>query len=112
MGGASSILGLPQRPSKHIWYVGYLHTRQFSSILSLEVAGLDLGEQISRAPGRHIGGSSDRWGMRTTSTFKVTGRHVLNLWRVMRAEQSFTSHAFEHVVFQILRRRSVRFCEN
>lgn len=83
-----------------------------SGTLSLEATGLDLGEQISRAPGRHIGGSSDWWGMRTTSTFKVTGRHVLNLWRVMRVEQSFTSHAFEHVVFQILRRRSVMIYDN
>lgn len=77
-------------------------------LLTTYNAGLDLGDQISRASGRHIGGGSDQWGMRTTSTFKVVGRHVLNLWRIMRAEQNFTSHAFEHVVFQILHRRSVR----
>ncbi|KZT02722.1 uncharacterized protein LAESUDRAFT_399797 [Laetiporus sulphureus 93-53] len=70
--------------------------------------GLDIGEQISRAPGRHSGGS-DQWGMRMTSTFQAVGRHVLNVWRIMRAEQNFTSHSFEHVVFQLLRRRTPRY---
>ncbi|KAI9063064.1 hypothetical protein FKP32DRAFT_1593035 [Trametes sanguinea] len=68
--------------------------------------GLDLGEQISRAPGRHMGGGSDQWGMKTTSTFKVTGRHVLNVWRIMRSEHTFSIYTFENVVFQVLRRRT------
>lgn len=71
----------------------------------MTAGGLDIGDQISRAPGRHIGVGSDQWGMRTMSTFKVAGRHVLNLWRIMRAEQNFTSYTFENVVFHILRRR-------
>lgn len=52
-----------------------------------------------------MGGGSDQWDIRTTSTFKVVGRHVLNLWRIMRAEQSLTSYTFENVTFQVLRRR-------
>ncbi|KAI0365248.1 hypothetical protein BV20DRAFT_1039013 [Pilatotrama ljubarskyi] len=68
--------------------------------------GLDVGEQISRAPGRHMAGGSDQWGMKTTSTFKVTGRHVLNVWRIMRSEHNFSIYTFENVVFQILRRRT------
>ncbi|KAI0732391.1 hypothetical protein C8Q72DRAFT_874307 [Fomitopsis betulina] len=71
--------------------------------------GYDLGEQISRAPRRHMGGGSDRWDIRTTSTFKVVGRHVLNLWRIMRAEQGLTSYTFENVTFQVLRRRTPRY---
>ncbi|KAI0335271.1 hypothetical protein GY45DRAFT_1240755 [Cubamyces sp. BRFM 1775] len=68
--------------------------------------GLDVGEQISRAPGKHTGGGNDQWGMKTTSTFKVTGRHVLNVWRIMRSEHNFSIYTFENVVFQILRRRT------
>ncbi|TBU65073.1 hypothetical protein BD310DRAFT_944016 [Dichomitus squalens] len=68
--------------------------------------GLDVGEQISRAPGRTSGGGYDQWGMKTTSTFKVIGRHVLNLWRIMRSEQTFNIYTFENVVFQLLRRRT------
>ncbi|KAI0963568.1 hypothetical protein AcW1_000610 [Taiwanofungus camphoratus] len=81
---------------------GYLSARA-------DTYGLDIGDQISRAPGRHIGVGSDQWGMRTMSTFKVAGRHVLNLWRIMRAEQNFTSYTFENVVFHILRRRVPRY---
>ncbi|KAI0651854.1 hypothetical protein C8Q79DRAFT_935176 [Trametes meyenii] len=68
--------------------------------------GMDMGDQISRAPSRNIGAGADRWGMRTTSTFKVTGRHVLNVWRIMRSEHTFNIYTFENVVFQILRRRT------
>ncbi len=45
--------------------------------------------------------------MKTSSTFKVIGRHVLNLWRIMRSEQTFNIYTFEHVVFQLLHRRYV-----
>ncbi|TFK89962.1 hypothetical protein K466DRAFT_574493 [Polyporus arcularius HHB13444] len=68
--------------------------------------GLDVGEQISRAPGRTAGGGYDAWGMKTTSTFKVIGRHVLNLWRIMRSEQTLNIYTFENVVFHLLRRRT------
>ncbi|KAI0825134.1 hypothetical protein BC628DRAFT_1321043 [Trametes gibbosa] len=68
--------------------------------------GLDVGEQISRAPARHMGGGADQWGLKTTSTFKVVGRHVLNVWRIMRSEHNFSIYTFENVVFQILRRRT------
>nr|VWO96738.1 DNA polymerase (EC [Ganoderma boninense] len=77
---------------------GYLSTRGRSY-------GLDLGEQISRAPGRTAGGY-DGWALKTSSTFKVIGRHVLNLWRIMRSEHTFTIYTFEHVTFQLLHRRT------
>lgn len=69
--------------------------------------GLDIGEQISRAPGKNAGHGYDAWGMKTTSTFKVIGRHVLNLWRIMRSDYNFNIYTFENIVFQILRRRCV-----
>ncbi|KAI0793498.1 hypothetical protein C8Q75DRAFT_565280 [Abortiporus biennis] len=71
--------------------------------------GMEIGEQVSRAPGRAMGGGSDQWGLRTSSTFRVIGRHVLNLWRIIRAEQSFTSYTFENAVFQLLRRRTPKY---
>ncbi|KAF9509344.1 hypothetical protein BS47DRAFT_1349354 [Hydnum rufescens UP504] len=42
-------------------------------------------------------------------TFKTVGRHVLNLWQILRAEQSFTSYTFENNVFQLLQRRMPRY---
>ncbi|EMD42049.1 hypothetical protein CERSUDRAFT_90650 [Gelatoporia subvermispora B] len=78
---------------------GYLNARA-------QTYGYEIGEQISRAPGRPAGGGTDQWGARTTSTFKVTGRHVLNTWRIVRSENSFTSYTFENAVFQILHKRT------
>lgn len=61
---------------------------------------------ISRAPTKR-GGRRDQWGQRHTSTFKVAGRQVLNLWRIIRTEHNFNIYTFENVAFHILRRRSV-----
>ncbi|KIP11956.1 hypothetical protein PHLGIDRAFT_510248 [Phlebiopsis gigantea 11061_1 CR5-6] len=81
---------------------GYLSARA-------DTYGLDLGEQISRAPGRARANQTDQWGERTTSTFKVIGRHVLNLWRIFRTELSLTSYSFENAVYHVLRRRTPRY---
>lgn len=43
--------------------------------------------------------------MTHTSTFKVVGRYVLNVWRIMRSEHSLEIYTFENTVFQILRKR-------
>ncbi|TFY79148.1 hypothetical protein EWM64_g4861 [Hericium alpestre] len=55
--------------------------------------GLDIGEQISRAPGRALG----------------AGRQVLNVWRIMRAEQGLSLYTFENSVFHLLRRRVPKY---
>lgn len=69
--------------------------------------GIDLEDQISRAPSRTTSGGTDQWSLRTSSALKVVGRHVLNVWRIMRSEQSLTRYSFEHVTFHLLQRRSV-----
>ncbi|KAI0689616.1 hypothetical protein BC835DRAFT_1368378 [Cytidiella melzeri] len=70
---------------------------------------LDVAEHVSRAPGRPVGGGTDQWGMTKTSTFKVVGRHVFNLWRIMCSENTFSSYTLENVAFQVLRRRIPRY---
>ncbi|KAK0448381.1 uncharacterized protein EV420DRAFT_1751017 [Desarmillaria tabescens] len=73
------------------------------------VYGLEVSELISRAtlPGRRSG--SLQWDTRKTSTFKAAGRHVLNVWRVMRSEQNLSSYTFENVVFNVLRQRTPHY---
>ncbi|KAF8973932.1 hypothetical protein BDZ97DRAFT_1647924 [Flammula alnicola] len=71
--------------------------------------GLTISELISRAPARSSGGSNDQWSLRKASTFKVAGRHVLNLWRIMRSEKTLTIYTFENVVFDVLRQRVPRY---
>ncbi|RDB28579.1 DNA polymerase zeta catalytic subunit [Hypsizygus marmoreus] len=70
--------------------------------------GFELVDLISRATTSHST-RNDQWGMRHTSTFKVAGRHVLNLWRLMRSECTLTSYTFENVVFNVLQRRFPRY---
>lgn len=69
---------------------------------------LAISELISRAAPRHGGVTAiDQWSSRKASNFKVAGRHVLNLWRVMRSERTLSVYTFENVVFDVLRRRLV-----
>ena len=74
--------------------------------LLTKIPGITVSELISRAPPRYSGGTSvDQWASRRASTFKVAGRHVLNLWRIVRAEKTLNFYTFENVVFDVLRRR-------
>lgn len=66
--------------------------------------GYDLGDMVSRAASRRLGGS-DQWDTRQTSTFKANGRHVLNVWRIMRSEQNLSMYSMENVVFHVLGKR-------
>ncbi|KAF9056176.1 hypothetical protein BJ165DRAFT_1522121 [Panaeolus papilionaceus] len=77
---------------------GYLDQRSHS-------LGLEFSSLISRAPPRHSFAQIDQWGLRKTTTLKVTGRHVLNLWRIMRSEKALTSYTFENAMFNFLGRR-------
>ncbi|KAI8060050.1 hypothetical protein BC940DRAFT_371596 [Gongronella butleri] len=47
----------------------------------------------------------DRWGYRKASVFRVVGRHMLNVWRLMRSELDLTSYRFENIVFNTLHHR-------
>ncbi|KAJ3512433.1 hypothetical protein NLJ89_g3521 [Agrocybe chaxingu] len=77
---------------------GYLEIRG-------QTNGISISDLVSRAPPRQSVSSMDSWSLRKSSTFKVAGRQVLNLWRIMRSEKNLTSYTFENVVFSILHRR-------
>ncbi|KAG2233310.1 hypothetical protein INT48_007746 [Thamnidium elegans] len=47
----------------------------------------------------------DQWGYRKTSVYKVCGRHILNIWRLMKGEMALTSYTFENVVYHLLHDR-------
>lgn len=52
-----------------------------------------------------IGKEADRWGFNTTSTIRVTGRHMINIWRAMRGELNLLQYTMENVVWHLLHRR-------
>ncbi|KAB5546990.1 hypothetical protein GE09DRAFT_1129360 [Coniochaeta sp. 2T2.1] len=68
----------------------------------------DLCDEFSRmkslSHGR-FGKEADRWGFNTTSTIRVTGRHMINVWRAMRGELNLLQYTMENVVWHLLHRR-------
>jgi DNA polymerase zeta len=58
----------------------------------------------SHSHGR-FGREADRWGFEKTSTIRVTGRHMINIWRAMRGELNLLQYTMENVVFHVLHRR-------
>jgi DNA polymerase zeta len=92
---------------------GYLCSRaseafgEWSKLHILIVAGIDVMEQLSRVVSGHSSSKKDFYSATHTSTFKVSGRHVLNIWRICRSEYNLTQYTFENVVFHALHQRSV-----
>lgn len=58
----------------------------------------------SQSHGR-FGKEADSWGFNTTAAVKITGRHIINIWRAMRGEVNLTQYTMENVVFHLLHRR-------
>ncbi|KAK4699740.1 DNA polymerase zeta, partial [Phenoliferia sp. Uapishka_3] len=69
----------------------------------------DLGRMISNCTGSFGTKDTDRWGFNETSTLNFTGRHVISIWRVLKADNKLLQNSFEHVVINILRRRTPHF---
>lgn len=68
----------------------------------------DLCDEISRTKSqshRRFGKEADRWGFTHTSTIRVTGRHMINIWRAMRGELNLLQYTMENVVYHLLHRR-------
>ncbi|CZR64127.1 probable catalytic subunit of DNA polymerase zeta UPR-1 [Phialocephala subalpina] len=56
-----------------------------------------------------FGKDNDKWGFNNTSTIRVTGRHMINIWRAMRSELNLLQYTMENIVFHLLRRRVPHF---
>ncbi|KAF7867224.1 hypothetical protein EAF04_005307 [Stromatinia cepivora] len=68
----------------------------------------DLCDEFSRMKAQshgRFGKDNDKWGFNNTSTIRVTGRHMINIWRAMRAELNLLQYTLENVAFHLLHRR-------
>lgn len=45
---------------------------------------------------------TDRWGFSQSSVLNFTGRHVLPVWRILKADNKFQQNSFEHIAFHVL----------
>lgn len=69
----------------------------------------DLTVEIGRVNSFSTGSRDDRWGATQYSSLRFTGRHTLNIWRLMRGELALNVYSYENVVFHLLRRRVPKF---
>lgn len=61
----------------------------------------DLSRMKSDSHGR-FGKKTDRWGFNTTSTIRITGRHMINIWRAMQNELNLLQYTMENVAWHLL----------
>ena len=68
-----------------------------------------LYNELSRVKADHSSGQAgrdvDRWGFNKGAAIRVTGRHMINIWRAMKGELTLLGYKMENVVFHLLNRR-------
>lgn len=72
----------------------------------------NLNDELSRMKTqthRRITKDNNQWGFKHTSSVRVTGRHVINIWRAMRSELDLLQYTMENVAFHLLHRRIPHF---
>lgn len=69
----------------------------------------ELGRVRSFDTGKFGNAQSDRWGFNQSSTLSFSGRHVLAIWRILKADNKFQQNTFEHFAFHVLGLRYVFF---
>ncbi|KAJ2908589.1 DNA polymerase zeta [Coemansia aciculifera] len=74
-----------------------MYNLRLCSQLSRIIEDQPRGYQLPR-----FGQGKGSWAHRKGAAITVVGRHVLNIWRLMRAELSLTSYTFEKVAKEIL----------
>ncbi|SOV04846.1 probable catalytic subunit of DNA polymerase zeta UPR-1 [Ustilago sp. UG-2017a] len=67
-----------------------------------------LGRSIVHNTGR-AGGKSDNYAYTQSSALRITGRHTLNLWRLMKGELTLNLYTLENVCYHLLHRRMPKF---
>lgn len=66
------------------------------------VHDVNLLPRLGRVYSKGNGKFGDRWGHTHTSAIKINGRHMLNIWRLLRHEVSLTSYSLENICYHLL----------
>lgn len=79
---------------------GYLFQRS-KSMYDYDVCDL-IGRVTSNKSGKY---SENKWAATHTSAITVVGRHVFNIWRILRNEINLNKYTLENVVFHTIHHR-------
>lgn len=90
----------------HVIYVAVLSPASSCGLIFASDTEINLIEELSRIKRSAVSAPrSDSWGYRKAAIFRIVGRHLLNVWRIMRGEIDLTSYRFENMVFHLLHQR-------
>ncbi|SCV02514.1 LAME_0H02234g1_1 [Lachancea meyersii CBS 8951] len=71
--------------------------------------GRDFCEEISRVKYKPFNKRKDVWGFSHDSGIHIAGRHVLNLWRLLRSGLNLLKYTLENIAFHVLHERLAHF---
>ncbi|KAG5419243.1 REV3 [Candida metapsilosis] len=74
-----------------------------------EVYQVNIMSDLSRGIHRSNGKLGDRWGYTHTANIEINGRHILNVWRILKSELALTSYTLENVCYHLLHRSLPRY---
>ncbi|SCU79736.1 LAFA_0B05292g1_1 [Lachancea sp. 'fantastica'] len=69
----------------------------------------DFCEEVSRVKYKHFNKRKDVWGFSHDSGIHIAGRHVLNLWRLLRSGLNLLKYTLENIAFHVLHERLAHF---
>lgn len=73
------------------------------------VYAINILSRLSRTKIKGNGRYGDRWGFTHTSAIKINGRHLINVWRILKSEVNLTSYSLENLSFNLLHQTMPRF---
>ncbi|KAI8393678.1 uncharacterized protein BYT42DRAFT_551883 [Radiomyces spectabilis] len=91
--------------------VGYeLHSASWGYLIERAATyDINLIDELSRVYTTSQNIQRDRWGYQKASVFRVIGRHMINVWRLMKSEVNLKSYTYENVVYNLLHYRVPHF---
>ena len=91
---------------------GYeVHSSSWGYIIErcLSVHKFSIADELSRVTSFSRNRFKEYWGYRNSSGIIITGRYVLNIWRVLRSSLDLRQYTVENVAYHLLHRRIPQF---
>ncbi|KAI5952782.1 REV3 [Candida jiufengensis] len=74
-----------------------------------EVYEVNIMSDLSRGTHRSNGKFGDRWGYTHTANIEISGRHIINVWRIVKSDLALTSYTLENVCYHLLHKSLPRY---
>ncbi|CCF59642.1 hypothetical protein KAFR_0H02330 [Kazachstania africana CBS 2517] len=75
----------------------------------IKVHKFNIIEEISRVISKGKNSSYDFWGYTHSTGITVTGRHILNIWRILSSDLQLTQYTVENIAYNLLHKRLPHF---